>query len=204
MIYIKYMAYGIVIILLVGAGIKFYKYINKPPVVTVVMPQDTTGIPITHETYRPKSIPIIEKDKKSKTQLPSNLREKDVDKIITVVKSPADTTYIVFPKDGDPYVNKQGGKVLSVIITEYLPPILAWDWYFKIGVSGNTGQLSPMVGVSFLRIYGKLDLPVFGLDLYGIGLGLDYQIIEPISLGLTFHNSWGAQKTIRLFLVYNL
>ncbi len=204
MIYIKYMAYGIVIILLVGMGIKFYKYINKPPVVTIVMPQDTTGTPITHETYRPQSIPIIEKPKKPKAQLPSNLTEKDVDKIITIVKSPADTTFIVFPKKGEPYVNKQGGKVLSVTITEYLPPILAWDWYFKIGLSGNTGQLSPAVGVSFLRIYGKLDLPVFGIDLYGIGLGLDYQIIEPISLGLTYHSSWTTQKSIRLTLCWNL
>ncbi len=203
MIYIKYMAYGIVIILLVGAGIKFYKYINKPPVVTVVMPQDTTGIPITYETYRPQSIPIIEKPKKPKAQLPSNLREKDVDKIIAIVKSPADTTYIVFPKSGEPYVNKQGGKVLSVTITEYLDPILAWDWYPQIGLNGNDKKISPLIGISFIRFYGIVQFPVFSFDIHGINIGLDCMLLNPISIGIVQHANWDSSREIRLNISYN-
>ena len=201
---IKYIIYGVVIIVVIGLAFKVYRYINPIPVVTIVMPQDTSGTPITHETYRPQSIPLVEHPTKPKVKLPSNLREKDVDRIITVIKAPHDTTYIVFPKKGDPYVDRESGKVLNVTITEYLDPILSWDWYLKIGLSGNLGQVSPMISMAFLRVYGRVDLPVFGLDLHGINAGIDYAVFDPFNIGIVQHVNWDLSREIRLILSYNL
>jgi hypothetical protein len=200
---IKNVAWLIGVVFVIIIGLRIYKSINEPSPTTIIMPKDTSGTPITHETYRPPSIPLVENPVKPKVKLPNNLREKDVDRVITVVKSPHDTVQIVFPKRGEPYVDRKGGEVLSVTITEYLDPILSFGWYVKIGLSGNSSQLSPMIGVSFLRIMGKVDVPVFGLDLDGIGLGLDYRLFEPISIGIMAHNRWQTQKSIRLTLCWN-
>jgi len=204
--HIKLVIYGVIILILIGVGFKVYRYFNKPPIVTVTIPNDSTFSPIAETTYRPASIPIIENPKKPKVQLPSNLREKDVAKVITITKKtdPKDTTNIIIDKDGNYHVSKQGGLVDKVEITTYLDPILSWDWYVRLGINGNAEKVSPMVGISFLKIYGRIYLPAFSLDINGIGVGLDYKLFEPVSVGVIYHNSWQTDKSIRLTLCWNL
>jgi hypothetical protein len=201
---IKTIAYVIVAIVVIGLGYKFYKFIN-PGITTstVTTDADTSFHAVAHDTYRPASIPFVENPVKPKVNLPSNVKEKDVEKVLTVVKSPNDSTQIIFTKDGNIHVSGQGGKVLKVEVTTYLDPILAFGLFPKIGIDANTIKISPVVGIAFLEIYGRLQLPVFSLDFQGIGAGADFKIFDPVNIGLMLHNNWDTSKDIRLSLVYS-
>jgi hypothetical protein len=195
--------YAYIIALLFIVGFLLYWFRPRPTVVTVTQHQDTTFSDNTNRTYRPQSIPLIERSVKPKVRLPDNIREKDVDRVITIVKSPHDSTTLIITKKGELYVDKQLGKVLSVDITTYLDPILSFGWYPKLGIDGNSTKVSPVVGIGFLEIYGKVQFPVFYLDLHGIGVGVDYKIFEPLSIGIMQLVKWDTGKEIRLSLVYN-
>ena len=176
-----------------------------PKVITTTIPIDTANFhSVQQETYRPQSIPLLEHPGKPPAQLPSNLKPKDIDQVITIVKTPGDTTQVIIDKKGNVYVPKDGGKVESVNITTYLSPVIAFDMFPKFGIDGNVEKISPVVSLGFCEIYGRLQLPVFSLDLYGIGLGTDYKIYDSISLGLMYHDDWSTRKSIRLTLEWNL
>ena len=202
----KIVSYIIVILIVVSLGYKYYRWLNPTTkTITVTQSSDTTFHSTTHDTYRPPSLPsFIEHHNAPPSNIPSNMRPKDVREIITVVKVPGDTTHIIIGKDGSVNVPKQNGEVLGVTVTDYLPPILDFDWYVKLGIDGNADKISPMIGIGFCEIYGRVELPIFTLDLNGIGVGVDVKIIEPISIGVLFHDSWTTQKSIRLMVSYGL
>jgi hypothetical protein len=202
---IKKVAWLIGAVIVIAICVRVYKSINTPPEIITTAPTDTSFAPITQTTYRPQSIPLIEHPVKPKIELPSNLREKDVDRAIVITNNtnPKSKSIIIIDNDGNIHVPKQDGLVGSVEVYNYLPPILNFDWYVKLGIDGNADKISPMVGISFLEIMGRVQLPVFALDLDGIGLGLDYAIFEPISIGIIYHNSWNTNKSIRLTLCWN-
>ena len=176
----------------------------QPKVITTTTPIDTANFhAVDHGTYRPQSVPLIEHPGKPPATLPSNLKPKDIDQVITIVKKPGDTTQVIIDKKGNVYVPKQNGKVESVNITTYLPPILSFDWYPSFGIDGNFEKISPVVSIGFCEIYGKLQLPVFSLDIQGIGLGANYKLFDPISLGIIYHSNWNTSKEIRVFVGYN-
>jgi hypothetical protein len=200
----KIVAYIIVSLLIIGGAIKFYRWVNPDThTATVSTPTDTSFSQVTHDTYRPPSIPIIEKKQKPPAKLPSNVKPEDVKEVITIVKNPQDTTRVIITNDNEVYIDRQNGKVESVTVTTYKPPILEWGLFPKIGVSSDDKKPSPMVGISFLRVLGRVDVPVFALDIYGIGLGADVQVFKPISIGVLYHSAWDTHKSIRLTVAWN-
>lgn len=202
--YIKPISIAIAVLIVIGLGFKFYKWINPTThTATVVTPTDTSFSSVTHDTYRPQSIPFIERTQKPPAHLPDNIKPSDVKEVITVVKSPKDTTQVIITKKGDVYVGKQGGKVEAVTVTTYEPPILSWDLFIKIGVDGTTEKISPVAAIGLCEIIGRVDVPVFSLDLQGVGIGADVKIFKPISVGILYHDSWQTDKSIRLIINYN-
>ena len=200
----KKIGYIIAVVVIIGIAVKVYNWLNPPvQVSTVTTSTDPNTAPVVNTNYRPQSIPFVEHPIKPKVKIPTNVKEKDIEKVITIVKTPQDSTQIIFTKDGNVHVNKQGGRVISVEVTTYLDPIFALGIYPKAGLCGNDKKISLMVGVSFLEIYGKLHLPVFTLDLQGVGIGADYKLFKPISIGVIYHGAWNTDKTIRLTLAWN-
>ncbi len=205
--YIKVIVWGVVIIVLVGAIIAVYNYLNPDTQTTTVTTfADTTIAQIENIEYRPHSVPILEANKKPPMTLPPSLSPMDVDRAIVITKNtdPKDTTTIFLGKDGQYYIPKQGGLVDRVQIYTFLPPILQWDLFIKIGINGNDKKISPVINIAFLRVCGKLDIPTVGLDIHGINYGAEYLLFEPISIGLYRHLNWDSNKEIRLTLCWNL
>jgi hypothetical protein len=148
--------------------------------VTIVTPIDTNFAPITKRDYRPKSIPFIENPKKPPIRLPKDIKEKDVKRAIIVTgKNCMDTTTLIETKDGNIFVDKQGGKVATVEEITYKPPILAFGLTPLAGItiSPTEGQLiSPMIGLSFLTWYGCIECPTLCVDLQGVSSIAFYHI----------------------------
>lgn len=205
--YIKVIAWGIVAIILVGAGIAVYNYLNPNiQTTTITTFADTTIAPIENIEFRPHSVPILEANKKPPVVLPPSLSPLDIDRAIVITKktNPKDTTTIFLGKDGQYYIPNQSGLVDKVQIYTFLPPILQWDLFVRIGINGNDKKISPVINIAILRICGKLDIPTVGLDIHGINYGAEYILFEPISIGLYQHLNWDSSKEIRLTLTYNL
>ena len=199
---LKTIAYVILAIFILVFAWRYFKPTEK--VITVTTPKDTTFSQVTHDTYRPNSVPLLESTHTPPTRLPSNLKPKDVKEVITVVKKPNDSTRVIITNNGNVYVDRQNGKVENVTVTTYEPPILNFDLFPKLGIDGNTQKVSPFIGIAFLEICGKVDLPLFTVDLYGIGIGIDYQLFNPVSIGVIYHDDWQTNKSIRLTLAIDL
>lgn len=203
---IHFIISAFVLLFFVGLGIKIYQAINSGTTTTTTTTYSDPNVAQNQNIpFRPQSVPIFEKEKDPPAKLPSDLKPKNVDRVIIITKktNPKDTTIVFLDKKGNIRIPNQGGLVDEVKIYSYLDPILSWDWFIKIGVNGNQYKFSPMVGLSFLRILGKVDLPVFGVDIHGMGLGIDYQVADPFSLGVLYHSAWNTDKSIRLMLNYD-
>lgn len=196
--YIKYIKTGAIIIALIFVGSVVYKWLApKPIVTTVVNHSDTNYVPVSTTPYTPPSTPF-ENPKKPDVKLPANIKEKYVDRVITITDSSGEKTKIIITHKDEVYVNKEGGRIKKVEITQYLPPILSWGIFTQAGIDGNTETISPFVGISFLEIKGKVHIPVFTLDLHGIGIGADYKLWKIFGVGIMYHDAWNTDKSIRL------
>jgi hypothetical protein len=205
--YIKSASYVIVVLIVIGIGYKGWQYLNKPQVITRTTSPDSTYKSPDKTTLRPKSIPLEKKDKPIVRE-PEGVAQKDIARTYRIITKDStghkDTVSVVILKNGQALADNKDGKVSEFLQQEYLEPILNFDFFLKIGIDGTTEKVSPVVGLGFCRILGRVDLPVFSLDLHGIGAGADYQIAEPISIGIMIHDSWNTDKSLRLSACYNL
>ncbi|MBE3141459.1 MAG: hypothetical protein IMZ53_12865 [Thermoplasmata archaeon] len=202
--YFNYIKIGIVLLVLLFVGSVVYKWLTPAPIVTTITTHsDSNYVSISTTPYTPASTPF-ENPKKPDVKLPANIPEKYVDRVITITDSSGEKTKIIITKKGGTYVNKEGGRIKSVEITQYLPPILSWGIFPQIGVDGNSNKVSPFIGISFLEIKGRVQLPVFTLDLDGIGIGVDYRLFEVFGAGILYHDAFNTDKSIRLKLQFYL
>ena len=202
--YIKHIAYAIATIFLIGLAWKFFS--PKPIVETVIHHQDTTIVNTHESTIRPSSLPF-ENEAKPPVVIPPSIKKKDIAKVDVIVSNhngTRDTVVVITDKKGNQFVPKQPGGVTEFNEYVYLPPYVAFGWNPKLGLDGNTTKISPMVAVSFMEIMGRVQLPVFALDLQGVGIGADCKLFDPISIGVLYCTEWNTNKQIRLSLVYNL
>ena len=202
---IKLSLYIIAIVIVIGLGYKFYVWITPNQQVSIVTtPRDTSFSQVTHNTYRPPSLPsFVEHRDKPPAKLPDNVKPTDVREVISVAKAPADTTRVIITNDGSVYVDRENGKVESVVVTQYEPPILDFGLFLKAGVDFDDTHISPVIEVAPLEILGKIDVPILSLDIDGIGFGMDYQILNPVSVGVMYHIDFRADKSIRLDVVWD-
>ena len=191
---------------LVILGIKACQWVNKPSVSTTVASPDSTYKPATESNLRPTSVPF-EHTTKPIVHEPNNVPQTDIAHTYRIIKTDStgkkDTTSIVVLRNGNALVDNQDHKVTEFLEQVYVPPILSWDLHIKVGVDFNDKKVSPIVGLSFLRILGRVDVPVFSLDMSGIGIGADVQVLEPISVGVIYLNGFDTHKEIRLSVCYN-
>lgn len=200
----KPVVYIFVTLVILGLCYKFFPSIIHPDSHSVVLtPQDTTFSKVTQNTYRPASIPFVEKKQPPPARLPNNVKPEDVKEVIQVVKNPNDTTRVIITNNGEVYVDRQNGAVESVTVTTYEPPILDFGYYVKLGIDGNADKVSPALGLGFCKVLGYVTLPVFTLDLQGMGVGMDCKVISPLSVGVIYHSAWNTDKSIRLTVMYN-
>lgn len=169
---------------------------------------DNTFRSAEETNLRPKSIPFEPADKPIVRE-PENVPQKDIDRTYRIITKDStghkDTLSLVILKDKQQaLVDNKNGQVQEFLEQDYLSPILAFGIFPKLGIDGNVEKISPMIAISFLEIYGRVQLPIFSLDLQGIGIGLDVNILKPISLGATYHDDWDTKKSIRLTLSINL
>lgn len=172
-------------------------------------PNDTNFAQIMERDYRPASTPF-EHPLAPDVKLPQGYDEKDVKRVIIVTKSidvsdrvPIfDKTAIIEMLSGEIFVDKQGGRVQSIEIITYKNPIFSLGLYFQVGASVSKG-ISPMLGVSPLRILGCVDFPLLAMDLQGIGVGSSCKVWNNFSAGLLEHWSFTMDKEVKFLIAYN-
>lgn len=150
--------------------------------VVVVTPHDSSFVPVTKKEYRPTSTPF-EKHKETPARLPNGVTEANVARTIAIVKQIpsdsvagmiADTTSIVILKSGEVFVGKQqNGIKTSVMVTEFVPPILSWDIFLSIGINYSS-SFNPSIALSPLKICDLIQFPTINLDPKSIGIGIGY------------------------------
>jgi hypothetical protein len=204
---IRVIIYAFVAIFFISIAYKIF-YSPKPQKIIEIASPDNTFTSAGETTLRPKSIPF-EATTKPIVREPDNVPQKDIDRTYRIITKDStghkDTVSLVILKDKhQALVDNKNGEVQEFLEQEYLSPILAFGVFPKLGIDGNTQVISPLIGLSFLEIYGCVQLPIFILDLQGIGIGLDVNILNPISLGVIYHDDWNTKKSIRLTLSINL
>lgn len=182
--------------------------------VTIAVPSDSSFAPVVHRGYRPPSTPF-ERPSKVPVRLPKNVQEKEIARIVIVAKMLADslgrrrmdTTALIETKRGDLFVDKQEGRVSSVEVIDYLPPILAFDLVGHLGLSLGLGREltpSPLVGLSFISLYDHIQLPVVFGDVKGLGLEVCARVKE-FSFGAGVRWSFnGLNKDLVVTIDFNI
>jgi hypothetical protein len=155
-----------------------------PDEVTITVQKDSTFAPIEHRSYQPSVLPFS--SKKPPVKLPSNVRERDVERVVTVETEPGKPIDIIETKDGEVYVAKDT-MISRVVVTKFQPPLFAFGLRFGAGLSvsrrGNQAVVSPSAVFAPLEWNGWLHLPSGVIDLDGIGVGGQARIYHDIYLG---------------------
>ena len=200
--YIKYIACAIAVIFF---GVLVWKYFHKTETPTQSVSPDSTYIAPEQTHLRPTSIPFEPKTKPIVRE-PQGVPQEQIDHTYRIITKDSsgrkDTTSLVVLKNGQALVDNKDGQVQQFLEQDYLPPIIAFGLNLKVGLDAEVKSISPAVGVSFLELYGEIQLPVLMLDLQGIGVGIDCKVLKQVSLGLMVHESWQAERSSRLFLVW--
>lgn len=182
-------------------------YPNKPQTTIKKESPDNTFVSANETSLRPKSIPF-EPTTKPIVREPNNVPQSEIARTYRVITKDSsghkDTTSLTILKNGQALADNKNGQVQEFLTQEYLPPVLSFGLFTKLGIDGNIEKISPMAAISFMEIYGIVQLPVFSLDLQGIGIGLDAKILNSVSLGMMYHDDWNTNKGIRLTLSINL
>jgi len=179
----------------------------------ILIPSDSNFVEIAEQQYRPSSTPF-EKPSNTPVMLPKGMKERDVKRVITIAKKlpvaqgdtvVVDETHIIETKSGDIFIPKQPGKEIVVREIGYAAPILALSWKTSIGFSTSwTGSLSPAIAAAPLEIAGTVRLPIFIMDLQGVGLGMGV-IYERFIFGMSRHWRFGdAEPSSKLTIMYSL
>lgn len=190
--YLKYISIIIVCVttIVISTQIRSCSNVRDGEESVTVTPRDSSFVPVSKNEYRPRSTPF-EKDAAIPARLPNDAPQANVARTIAIVKAiPADgtgtfikdSTNIVITKSGDVFVEKKSGIETNVTITEFLPPILQWDFYCGIGFNTNMQKIFPSVSVSFLQINEKFSAPILFADTRSIGVGAGYKFYYDISV----------------------
>ena len=174
---------GVIILFIV---IRVTSWVTPPDVHTVTVPKDTTFTPVEHQTYQPPSLPFT--GKHSPVRLPSNVSEKDVERVVTVETDSAHPVNIIETKDGEVYVAKDS-TVKRITVTTFTPPLFSFGLRFGAGLSvakrGNQAALSPVGVFAPIEWSGWLHAPIGTVDFDGIGVGAQTRVYHDIFLGLS-------------------
>jgi hypothetical protein len=199
-------------VLLVGLAIvlivKVNSWINPPDEPhTIVVPGDSAFTPIEHDHYQPPSLPFT--GKKSPFKLPSNVSERDVDRVVTVEtrgdSSGKHPIHIIETKDGEIYVEKDS-TISRVTVTEFQPPLFSFGLRFGGGLSvskhGERAVVSPCAVFAPLEWSGWLHLPTAVVDLDGMGFGAQARVYHDIFLGISNLKRYDEGTMLKASLVY--
>lgn len=176
---------------------------------TVMVPLDSNFVPVVQETYRPPSTPF-ENPQSPVGRIPQGTNEKDVSRVIRVVKrginTLADTTTILEMKTGEIFVPKQDSVQISVVETRYTPPILRWEIFASIGASFPAGPniISPAIALSPLLIMGLVQFPLALVDLEAIGVGAGIQFRDFVFGVGSMWTFKDQRRQTRLFVAYSI
>jgi hypothetical protein len=202
--FLKPAAYAIVAIAAIWAAYHFW-FKPEPAVITVTQPIDHTFAQTSDFEYKPASTPF-ESKKTPLVRQPEGIPAKDIAKAVRIIKKDStgrrDTTGIILTKDGQLLVDNAAGRVESVYIANYVPPILDWGLHLQVGIS-IWKKPSPAIAIAPLEVEGCVQLPVVALDLYGLGLGANYRLSH-YSFGVIQHYSYLWEKQIKFIVTYNL
>lgn len=183
---------------------------------TLTTPIDPNFTPIEEKKYRPPSTPF-ERPPKPPVVLPKGVREKDVDRIITVYKKipvargdslVVDTTNVVLTKTGEVFVPKQSGKEVTVQQVGYVAPIFSFGWFSSFGVAvarpGNPISFSPTIAATPLEIVGTVQLPLIMIDLQGIGAGVGVRYADFVFTPVCHLRFGDAERQLKFVILYSI
>lgn len=178
---------------------------------TVVVKQDPTGKfeDVHSGTYRPPSIPVIEK--KGQSPLPAGIDERQVDRVVKIHLTERDTALsIVELKTGEVLVERDS-IIDRVEVIDFSPPLLLFDIRFALGLSSGSEEdgnwsVRPAASASFMELAGAVRIPVVLVDTRHVGLGCSTRIYHEIWAGAGIfaqYSDLGA-RSMRLFIHYTL
>jgi hypothetical protein len=119
---IKIIAYIIITIFIIGAGIKIYKWISKPNAAINTVSPDSTFKSADKTTLRPQSIPFESKTKPIVRE-PNNVPQKDIARTYQIIKQDSSFTIaVVGAVVGNPVLLSFS----AMIATEIMYGIVYW------------------------------------------------------------------------------
>lgn len=202
--FLKPAAYAIVAIAVIWAAYHFW-FKPAPAVIIETQQEDSTFADTREYDYKPVSTPF-ERKKIPLVRKPAGTSDKEISKAVRIIKKDStgrrDTTGIILTEDGQLLVDNADGRIESVYIANYVPPILDWGLHLQVGIS-IWKKPSPVIAIAPLEIEGCVQLPVVALDLYGLGIGANYRL-NHYSFGVIQHYSYLWEKQIKFTLTYNL
>lgn len=174
----------------------------------IVAPVDTNFAPVTHETYRPPSLPFSKKT--SGVELPKGVKEQDVQRVISVEvrdvpKEPPKRIDIIEMKTGEVFVHKDSS-ISDVTVSTFEPPVFTFQLKFGAGVSiGKAGsglRFSPAALFAPVEWAGWIQIPALGADLDGMGLGAQIKVYHDFSVGALRLWRYDGGAKIKLTISY--
>jgi hypothetical protein len=177
---------------------------------SVSSPTDSNFSQISHEEYKPSSLPFS--GKKAPVNLPEGVEEKDVQRVVSievkdVPKSEPKKIDVVETKSGEIYVAKDTS-VVSVKVTEFEPKLFDFDLRFGVGLSvglpSSGVRLSPAAVAAPIVWAGFIHAPIVVADLDGLGVGAQARLYHDIFVGAArfWRYDGGNQYKVLLSLIF--
>ena len=176
---------------------------------TVVVKQDPTGKfeDVHSGTYRPPSIPVIEK--KGQSPLPAGIDERHVDRVVKIHLVERDAALsIVEMKTGEILVERDS-IIDHVEVVDFTPPFLLFEIRFGLGLSigpdaDHSWIIRPAASASVIEVAGRVRVPTAILDTRHFGLALQVRLYHEIwaGAGVFWQFSDLERRSVRVALHY--
>jgi hypothetical protein len=181
-------------------------------------PKDSSFMPIEHRHYQPPSLPgltnLVGIPPTAPAKLPKGVSEKDVKRVLTLnVRELSKPINVIEMKDDRVFVEKDSGLV-SVGVTDYVPPIVQFGFYPGVGISiGKVGtsaptfpmRFSPLATVAVADWWGLVRVPCIAADLDGIGISASAKIYYDFYIGVAMLWKYEdtSQRVLKATIAYN-
>lgn len=164
--------------------------------------------PVARSTYRPRSIPLLEREPKK--ILPPGVDPLDVARIVQIRRKDREPLSIVELKDGGVLVERDS-TVEGIEVTDFEHQIVDLGVAFTLGFSlgtdaGGRWTIRPAGTVSLVEILGAVRFPSLGADPDGFGPLIQARVLDEIWVGIGPYWRFADlnQKSLRITIQYTL
>jgi hypothetical protein len=185
--------------------------LGEPGASTVVVKRDPSEKfeDVHSRTYRPPSIPVIEK--KGQSPLPAGIDERQVERVVKLHIAERDTPLLVVQMKTGEILVERDSLISHVEVVDFTPPFVSFELRFGLGLSfgpepEERWAVRPIASASIMELAGAVRLPVVMIDTRHFGVGCDTRAYHEIwaGAGVFWEYSDLSRRSMRLFIHYTL